>query len=82
MTPTVRKRQTVIGAPENLSGAQLEARIRIHESTAAMYQEHEELGMAQKFRELAALYQHELERRRRIFLSSLTKARTLPEADG
>lgn len=49
--------------PELMKVESLQARIRIHESTAAMYQEREELGMARKFRELADLYRRELEKR-------------------
>ena len=43
--------------------AQLEARIRIHESTAETFERKAEPGMAKEFREMAAKYRTELEGR-------------------
>ncbi len=57
------RRETVISAPEKMTVAQLVARTREHESTAAMFDNHGEPTMARKFRELAATYREELERR-------------------
>ena len=42
---------------------QLEARIRIHLSTFEMFKERGEFGTAKTFRQLAAVYQNELDNR-------------------
>lgn len=42
---------------------QLEARIRIHESTAETFEKKGEPGMAKEFREMASKYRTELEGR-------------------
>lgn len=50
--------------PAKMSPAQLEARIRIHESTAEYFKLKDESGMAREFMELARKYRTELNGRR------------------
>ena len=59
----MRGRQSVIGTPEKMTSAQLQARVRFHESTAAMYASRGEDDAARKFAELAGEYRCEIERR-------------------
>ncbi len=57
------KRETVISTPEKMTSTQLQARVRFHESTAAMYASRGEDSTARSFTELASTYRHEIERR-------------------
>lgn len=48
---------------KDMTVAQLQARIRIHESTAQMFDDNKEHSTAEAFRELAGMYAAELARR-------------------
>jgi hypothetical protein len=55
----------MIGALEDLTVAQLENRAAFHASTAEMFESNGVVGTAKTFRELAATYRKELERRQK-----------------